>query len=233
MASELKHPEWIWYGKDDEGNSRISTGRWAKHACQMRYKLAEIQPTEHDHTRPAPAATDTGLVTVAWQRNIGGSDVENWVSHFILDLDAALGCPVRELVTRSQAVELLAAERAEKEIAERANERCLKETSKLRADNAALTARVKELEGINANLMGDDEDKPRYTTKRLKHEIARATEALEAKLAAAQEALEPFADHAKERAVDAQEWRDTDTVKIVVTIADLRAARAVLGGKPL
>lgn len=53
------------------------------------------------------------------------------------------------------------------------------------ANNTALTARVKELEQINSNLMGDDEDKPRYTTKRLKLEIARATEALETQLAAA------------------------------------------------
>jgi|GEM_PF-5827712 len=61
------------------------------------------------------------------------------------------------------------------------------------ANNTALTARVKELEQINSNLMGDDEDKPRYTTKRLKLEIARATEALETKLAAAKKALEDIA----------------------------------------
>lgn len=65
--------------------------------------------------------------------------------------------------------------------------------SEAEADNAALTARVKELSEINVNLMGDDEDKPRYTTKRLKHEIASATKALETKLVATWNALEPFA----------------------------------------
>ncbi len=39
-----------------------------------------------------------------------------------------------------------------------------------------LLAQIENLRAINANLMGDDEDKPRYTTKRLKQEIARATE---------------------------------------------------------
>ncbi len=43
-------------------------------------------------------------------------------------------------------------------------------------------ARVKDnlnlVKSINADLMGDDEDKPRYTTKRLKLEIAKATEHL-------------------------------------------------------
>lgn len=48
-GSSDRHPEWIWYGEDDDGNSRISTGRWAIHPYQKRYKLAEIQPTEHDH----------------------------------------------------------------------------------------------------------------------------------------------------------------------------------------
>ena len=66
------------------------------------------------------------------------------------------------VVTRSQAEELLAAK--DREIA--------------------------NLKAINANLMGDDEDKPRYTTKRLRHEIACATEALEAQLAAARGALD-------------------------------------------
>jgi len=86
-------------------------------------------------------------------------------------------------------------------------------------DNAAMDARIKELENVQSR---DGEMWVRQSV----------VKALEAKLAAAREALEPFADHAKERAVDAPEWRDTDTVQIVVTIGDLRKARAVLGGKP-
>ena len=34
------------------------------------------------------------------------------------------------------------------------------------------------LRAINANLMGDDENVPRYTTRRLKQEIARAVDAI-------------------------------------------------------
>lgn len=63
---------------------------------------------------------------------------------------------------------------------------CVDYISALEAENATLRA-------INANLMGDDEDKPRYTTKRLRHEIANATTALEAELAKAREALEQIA----------------------------------------
>ena len=48
-----------------------------------------------------------------------------------------------------------------------------------RQDVPALIAALREaqaenarLKAINANLMGDDEDKPRYTTKRLRHRTA-------------------------------------------------------------
>lgn len=44
-----KEPDWIWYGRDDDGKIHLSYGRWQSHKCQKRYKLAEIQPTEHDH----------------------------------------------------------------------------------------------------------------------------------------------------------------------------------------
>lgn len=47
---------WLWYGESD-GETHLSFGRWQKHPCQYRYKLADIQPTEHDHpTRPAEQA---------------------------------------------------------------------------------------------------------------------------------------------------------------------------------
>ncbi|EXL06563.1 hypothetical protein BG46_15905 [Brucella anthropi] len=125
-----------------------------------------------------------------------------------------------EYVTRSQAVELLAAERVEKEELREAL-RAVVEARK--ADNAAKDARIKELEELlriseSCNHFADN--------------LSKEMRVLEAKLAAAEKALEPFADHAKERAVDASEWRDNDTVQIVVTIGDLRKARAVLGGKP-
>lgn len=62
-------------------------------------------------------------------------------------------------------------------------------------------------------------------------EMHKRMRALEAKLAAAEKALGPFADHANDRAVDDTGWRDKETVKIVVSIGDLRKARAALGGK--
>ena len=53
-----KPVEWVWYGRDNDGESHISLGRWQRHPCQMCYKLAEIQPTEHDRAIPTidPAA---------------------------------------------------------------------------------------------------------------------------------------------------------------------------------
>lgn len=42
---------------------------------------------------------------------------------------------------------------------------------------SALEAERDTLKQINANLMGDDENVPRYTTRRLKQEIARHMEA--------------------------------------------------------
>lgn len=122
-------------------------------------------------TRPAPAATDTGLVTVS------PKDYDFYEDG--------------ELVTRSQAEELLAAERAEA--------------------NHQRRERVKEWERANA---------------------------LEAKLAAAHEALEPFAAVFEDYDPD---WEDDDVTAVLVvgsvthygiTLGDFRQARAVLGGKP-
>nr|WP_278436718.1 hypothetical protein [Brucella anthropi] len=135
------------------------------------------------------------------------------------------------LCLRSQAVELLAeAERRnselERELTGVRNSYFEEKKARL-ADNAALTARVKELEA-------DVKREARSSTHNAQDcldEQLRA-EALEAKLAAAERALEPFAEHANDRAVDDTGWRDKETVKIVVSIGDLRKARAALGGKP-
>ncbi|OOL20149.1 hypothetical protein BRY73_03030 [Ochrobactrum sp. P6BS-III] len=103
----------------------------------------------------------------------------------------------------------MAAERAEKEIAERANERCLKEISKLRADNAALTARVKE-----------------YETGLV--DFHREMSALEAKLAEAEKALEHLTLHANSLAL-----ADIDRTRGRTGFwKALKEARAALGGKP-
>lgn len=73
--------DWIWYGTDAEGDAVISFGRWAKHPCQNRYKLAEIQPTEHDHPtlarsdggwRPIETAPKDGSEIMIGSRNYSG-----------------------------------------------------------------------------------------------------------------------------------------------------------------
>ena len=261
--------------------------------------------------RPAPAATDTGLVTVAWQRQSSFySDGWGPVDAGHAQKLAEAGELVRELVTRSQAEELSAAERDKvivqtkrAELAE-LKERWLKEMvaaitsnpigspkhfravedarralnnpeaslyalyekeeliqrvekaeadnaakderlvdcrsvinelkreiQKLEADNAAQAARIMELEQVNAVLMGDDEDKPRYTTKRLKHEISRATEALEAKLAAAEKALER-AEFGFDQIHQSLMSNGPKQASGEVTAFFLAETRAVLGGKP-
>lgn len=49
-------PEWLWWGEVD-GKDVVTFGRWPKRGAQWRYKLAQIQPTEHDHAFP----TDAGM----------------------------------------------------------------------------------------------------------------------------------------------------------------------------
>ncbi|URQ76206.1 MAG: hypothetical protein NBV76_05445 [Candidatus Ochrobactrum gambitense] len=225
----------VWFSARDPA-SGVSIP--AKDRADARMMVTSLNNALAHHSRHKPDATGKcgELETVAVQhlRSVDGQ----WhygEAHYSNQEE-------RELVTRSQAEELLAAERAAKEafaeeIKEAAYEawpeasdvgsdapdiirqlgqernECLAEVEDLKnklyraeADNAALTARVKELEQINAMIMGDDEDKPRYTTKRLKQEIANAMQvmkgeasdreahvnALEAKLAAAEKAIEVY-----------------------------------------
>ena len=158
------------------------------------------------------------LVNVAWLHPTAG-----WAHHKAseISIHCSIGQYPEALVRRSQAEELLAAKDAD--IAKLVHDlnRIKDHETELVNDNAELTARIKELEKINANLMGDDEDNPRYTTKRLKQEIARATEALEAKLAEAKKVFEFFTDASFDDAlVKYQEFQDRAA-----------KARAVLGGK--
>ncbi|KAB2680370.1 hypothetical protein [Brucella pseudintermedia] len=271
MVSELKPWRYeIKYGPDGEDSySWVYDDQGVMVAPMRTHKAKEV--VDAMNTRPAPAATDTGLETVA-----GVSISKKFYDH----LDALAGYFIArpptpdhefvrvcngdlrklneflnninsdELVTRSQAVELLAAERARYvEASQRAtNEESLRDTmhrglrrwkeraEKAEADNAALTARVKEMEeALDSDPSGSDlwrywSRKAREASQKYVDEVDRA-EALEAKLAAAEKALEPFADHANDRAVDDTGWRDKETVKIVVSIGDLRKARAVLEGK--
>ncbi|WGG61822.1 hypothetical protein [Brucella intermedia] len=195
-------------------------------------------------TRPAPAATDTGLVTFSVEVTSSG--------HPYMKSD-----PDGDYVTRSQAVELLAAEQEKalflKTAMEIAQTHCgLKDKTidSLEADNAALTARVKELEhservkGVNtqyANALAnlgmteDDEAEPFADT------IIEKLEALEAKLAAAEKALEPFVSFFNEAMKGFTEGYAERTPfdkpvfgwnNAYLLMQHFIEARAALGGKP-
>ena len=172
-----------------------------------------------------PAAPVEGLETICI--------AHSWDGHGYQYIDSGSGSDWQtrhvgeELVPRSQAEAIIAAERSIRKTAEQRLAQSQDDLKQARADNAALTARVKELEKINANLMGDDEDKPRYTTKRLKQEITRATEALETQLAAARKALEGIASFKEKDGKDAatREWNRAGLYASGI-------ARAALEAKP-
>lgn len=108
----------------------------------------------------------------------------------------------------------------------------------LSTKNAELEAENARLRQINANLMGDDEDTPRYTTKRLKQEIAKATDtALEAtpptsELEAENASLRSELEYQKK--VSADRWETTerqayafDDMRIRAEAAEARLAEAM------
>ncbi|KAB2679775.1 hypothetical protein [Brucella pseudintermedia] len=207
-----------------------------------------------DSTRPAPAATDTGLETLSVELTPSG--------HPYMKSD-----PEGDYVTRSQAEELLAGrdtviemqadsidnlerkvrhwqDRAEKAdellaekdaIIERHREAQVilgKQLDEVIADNAAQAARIEELEE-------DVEWAQNAVLARQRHAEARC-EALEAKLAAAQKALEPFAKIPVSTVPEGRLGHVPDKHPYMVdldgnvlfTASDIREARAVLGGKP-
>ncbi len=176
------------------------------------------------NTRPTPAATDTGLETVEHQ--YWHTQTYEWLPTGFPDRYRKDGFLVRELVTRSQAVELLAAERAEKE---------------------KIAAAVKKLEAA----WRDHSQK----VATLETQLAAAKKALETKSAANEalsksvvesidtekrlrEALEPFSKFAG--AVFERNFNNTDVIfeisasdggVLELTGKDFFEARAVLGGK--
>ncbi|NKC03328.1 hypothetical protein [Brucella haematophila] len=169
-------------------------------------------------TRPEPAATGTGLVTV------GGEylDGHTWKPMPAGVTDFALrGFKTRALCDRSQADELLASEREKalflKTAMEIAQTHCGmkdKTIASLEADNAALAARVKELDSECNELVAKCNEIIRQRDHALNTcaQMEEDKDALEAKLAAAEK--EAAAWEANYKALDAQ------------------YARAVLGGKP-
>jgi len=170
------------------------------------------------------------------------------------------------VVTRSQAVELLAAERAEKDEWRKryhtTHERLLEVDEKLHtleADNAALTARVKEWQEESERKSGDWFDFCKMIGIEIDtHEAVadaintarsndgRDFKALEAKLEAAEKALEQLRSDCQspidlyERngpeftSPQGNEYESTSYVvaKFAELVAAIDAARAALGGKP-
>ena len=174
------------------------------------------------NTRPAPAATDTGLETVGEV-----STVRESVAAFAGHMSSGQLKPGDLLCLRSQAEKLLAAERERslflKTAMEIAQTHCgLKDKTiaSLEADNAAKDARIKELDRCHEGTI----DLCNQKTAQIK--------ALEAKLAAAREALEPFAQAALGYDDPDENGPWPDIQDVFVTLGDVRRARAALGGKP-
>ncbi|MCH4539142.1 hypothetical protein [Ochrobactrum sp. A-1] len=119
----------------------------SKHSwrCEDCAKVAAAKWNEPD-TRPAPAATDTGLETIIKKAekellervaDTYGDSIANDIADYLGRIgDAA----------RSQAEKLLAAERVKNETQAETIDKLHGIITKLKADNAALSARVKELE---------------------------------------------------------------------------------------
>ena len=245
MASELKPWRYeIKYGPDGEDSySWVYDDHGAMVATMKTHKAKQI--VDAMNTRPAPAATDTGLETAEYQvrSKLNG----HWVKDNFLSQQLSPDTERRELVTRSQAEELLASK--DKEIASlipRAPNcgRYLAECNDgqlMYLNHAgkwqecpnfimAKDARVKELE--------DKRIEDRFTVV----DEMEKREALEAKLAAA----EKINDAMRKAAVDYcwQRYKGRDPLNLknpaVFTSHEWEkigetmdaAARAVLGGKP-
>lgn len=168
------------------------------------------------NTRPAPAATDTGLASVGEV-----STVRESIAAFAGHMLSRQLKPGDLLCLQSQAEELLAAERAEKEewrqCYHTTHERLLEADQNihdLKADNAAKDAQIKELNANTDTLMAECHRVSKESGDQFR-EMRGQTEALEAKLAAAEKFIQFCADG------------------FFVTDDELQgAARAVLGGKP-
>ena len=200
------------YGRCD------TEGCWMAEA-KIGISCDDPKQVERWNTRPAPAATDTGLVTVgiqyAHEHSITGRTMWGWQKEW-------KGCSAigtRELVTRSQAEKLLAAERANTETALEQRNMTIAELTRLEADNAAQAARIKELDGecnelvAKRNEIIGQRDHALNTCAQMEED----KDALEAKLAAAEKALERIAAR--------------DGIPLAGSFA-AEIARAVLGGKP-
>ncbi|MGH8010350.1 MAG: hypothetical protein ACREQ3_25430 [Candidatus Binatia bacterium] len=229
MASELKpcpfcaKPLTVRNGVNPYGRCDTE-GCWMAEA-KIGISCDDPKQVERWNTRPAPAATDTGLVTyrVEAQENTyyenGHNHSEGWDVAVIED-------PEGDYVTRSQAEELLAAERAETERWQSIAKTRWQKLGKALADNAALTARIDVLESLRphwAKGYSSDSIAAQAATTALTElwkilgasnqtEAVSKVVALEAKLAAAEKDVATW---------KANFWDLSD-----------KTARAAMGGKP-
>ncbi|WP_415279263.1 hypothetical protein [Brucella sp. BZ] len=171
MASELKP---FGYAPGSYMNNCKSCGQsfmGDKRAwnCEPCAKALSLQAD----TRPAPAATDTGLETVAqaYVNEDGECEEIAWIEGLFPHPECI------QLVTRSQAVELLAAERAEKEELDAEcrvlAKRCIEKDARIKELSEALET--------EKNLIRGD-----WACQRDVDQMSIKVEALEAKLAAAE-----------------------------------------------
>jgi hypothetical protein len=65
-------PEWLWWGEVD-GKDVVTFGRWPRHGAKWRYKLADIQPTEHDHPKTSRQTFEKILASL----NYDGQDTDS------------------------------------------------------------------------------------------------------------------------------------------------------------
>lgn len=165
-----------------------------------------VLPFDDELIKPrAPAATDTGLVTVEYQVRLKLNG--HWVQDNFLSQQLSPDTERRELVTRSQAEELLAAKDKTIALAETTMIEMHQDLNKLEAKLAAANGKIEALVQSLA-----------YETA---HEATKRAEA-------AEKALEPFALISSEGVIKQESGHVT-----VITCAEyFHKARAVLEGKP-
>lgn len=119
-------------------------------------------------TRPTPTATDTGLVTVAWRYRDTWEGARKYWKFFERHLDLE-DAEIQALCLRSQAEELLAAERAEAELWKKKAEFLAEKVSDL-------VDKIAAKDKLIQSLIDFDSDE----VKRLEAKLAAAREAVKA-----------------------------------------------------
>jgi len=114
---------------------------------ELMLQAAEL--LDEKNASPAPAATDTGLETVAWQDFVPST---GWVA----SSPSSIAKDKRELVTRPQAEELLAAKDKQMALAETSMLEMHQELNKLEADNAALIHDLNRIKDHETELVNDN-----------------------------------------------------------------------------